>query len=158
MGFTMGQDALKADSCKVTKHEKTCIENQHVFIPIAFDTLGFLAPEAVDTQQSQHDNFMTSRSINVKIGVRKCKRWYWHDQELDNSWYRGHLYEMYALLNPHQRKELATKLTSQEQLAVLQDEYALVQVELKKSQKNASFWKSIIMIFVALVLVVSVMK
>ncbi|GJR16307.1 hypothetical protein Tco_0798959 [Tanacetum coccineum] len=77
--------------------------------------------------------------MTLKIGVRKCKRWYWHDPELDNSWYRGHLYEMYALLNPHQRKELATELTSQEQLAVLQDEYALVQVKLKKSQKNASF-------------------
>ncbi|GKD48808.1 hypothetical protein Tco_1277784 [Tanacetum coccineum] len=26
-GFTAGQAALKAASCKVTKHEKTCIEN-----------------------------------------------------------------------------------------------------------------------------------
>ncbi|GJZ54071.1 hypothetical protein Tco_0608956 [Tanacetum coccineum] len=47
-GFTVGQAALKAASCKVTKHEKTCIENQHVFIPFAFDTFGFLAPEAVE--------------------------------------------------------------------------------------------------------------
>nr|GEY62047.1 putative reverse transcriptase domain-containing protein [Tanacetum cinerariifolium] len=39
--------ALKAASCKVTKHEKACIENQHMFIPFAFDTFGFLAPEAV---------------------------------------------------------------------------------------------------------------
>ncbi|GJR10423.1 RNA-directed DNA polymerase, eukaryota, reverse transcriptase zinc-binding domain protein [Tanacetum coccineum] len=46
-GFTAGQAALKAASCKVTKHEKTCIENQHVFIPFAFDTFGFLAPEAL---------------------------------------------------------------------------------------------------------------
>ncbi|GJX33941.1 hypothetical protein Tco_0245498 [Tanacetum coccineum] len=29
-GFTMGQAALKDASCKVTKHEKACIENQHV--------------------------------------------------------------------------------------------------------------------------------
>ncbi|GJZ36388.1 hypothetical protein Tco_0582579 [Tanacetum coccineum] len=36
-----------AVSCKVTKHEKACIENQHVFIPFAFNTFGFLAPEAV---------------------------------------------------------------------------------------------------------------
>ncbi|KAL4589776.1 hypothetical protein LXL04_002686 [Taraxacum kok-saghyz] len=47
-GFTMGQAALKAASCKVMKHEKACIENQHVFIPFAFNTFGFLAPEAVD--------------------------------------------------------------------------------------------------------------
>nr|GEZ20429.1 putative reverse transcriptase domain-containing protein [Tanacetum cinerariifolium] len=40
--------ALKAASCKVTKHEKACIENQHVFIPFAFDTFGFLASEAVE--------------------------------------------------------------------------------------------------------------
>ncbi|GJR86611.1 phospholipase-like protein [Tanacetum coccineum] len=30
--FTAGWAALKAASCKVTKHEKACIENQHVFI------------------------------------------------------------------------------------------------------------------------------
>ncbi|GKD11573.1 hypothetical protein Tco_1195980 [Tanacetum coccineum] len=47
-GFTVGQAALKATSCKVAKHEKACIENQHVFIPFAFDTFGFLAPEAVE--------------------------------------------------------------------------------------------------------------
>nr|GEX05015.1 putative reverse transcriptase domain-containing protein [Tanacetum cinerariifolium] len=51
-GFTAGQAALKAASGKVTKHEKSCIENQHVFIPFAFDTFGFLAREAVDTQSS----------------------------------------------------------------------------------------------------------
>ncbi|GJY45182.1 hypothetical protein Tco_0433395 [Tanacetum coccineum] len=47
-GFTVGEAALKAASCKVTKHEKACFENQHVFIPFAFDTFGFLAPEAVE--------------------------------------------------------------------------------------------------------------
>ncbi|GJU68156.1 hypothetical protein Tco_1254415 [Tanacetum coccineum] len=41
-GFTAGQAALKAASYKVTKHAKACIENQHVFIPFAFDTFGFL--------------------------------------------------------------------------------------------------------------------
>ncbi|GKA89211.1 hypothetical protein Tco_0811023 [Tanacetum coccineum] len=47
-GFTAGQAALKAASYKVTKHEKACIENQHVIITFAFDTFGFLAPEAVE--------------------------------------------------------------------------------------------------------------
>ncbi|GJW04814.1 RNA-directed DNA polymerase, eukaryota [Tanacetum coccineum] len=45
-GFIAGQAALKAESSKVAKHEKACLENQHVFIPFAFDTFGFLAPEA----------------------------------------------------------------------------------------------------------------
>nr|GEX45251.1 auxilin-like protein [Tanacetum cinerariifolium] len=45
---TVGQTALKAASYKVTKHEKACIENQPVFVPFAFDTFGFLAPEAVE--------------------------------------------------------------------------------------------------------------
>ncbi|GJX09834.1 hypothetical protein Tco_0199693 [Tanacetum coccineum] len=44
--FVAGQAALKAESSKVAKHEKACLENQHVFIPFAFDTFGFLAPEA----------------------------------------------------------------------------------------------------------------
>nr|GEW36508.1 putative reverse transcriptase domain-containing protein [Tanacetum cinerariifolium] len=64
-GFTTGQAALKAVSCKMTKHEKLCIENQHLFIPFAFDTFGFLAPEAVEllnrVQRVTHINFMTPR-------------------------------------------------------------------------------------------------
>ncbi|GJZ26936.1 S-adenosylmethionine synthase 3 [Tanacetum coccineum] len=47
-GFTVGQTTLRAVSCKVTKHDKACIENQHAFIPFAFNTFGFLAPEAVE--------------------------------------------------------------------------------------------------------------
>nr|GEX05212.1 auxilin-like protein [Tanacetum cinerariifolium] len=47
-GFTVGEAALKSASSKVTKHEKACIGNQHVFIPFAFDTFCFLAPEAVE--------------------------------------------------------------------------------------------------------------
>ncbi|GJY80916.1 hypothetical protein Tco_0493667 [Tanacetum coccineum] len=65
--FTAGQAALKAS--KLTKHEKACIENQHVFIPFAFDTFGFLAPEAVEllsrVQRVMHSNVMTLRSTDV---------------------------------------------------------------------------------------------
>nr|GEV67833.1 putative reverse transcriptase domain-containing protein [Tanacetum cinerariifolium] len=68
-GFTAGQAALKAASGKVTKHEKACIENQHVFIPFAFDTFGFLALEAVEllsrVQRVMHNNVMTPRSTDV---------------------------------------------------------------------------------------------
>ncbi|GKD39487.1 hypothetical protein Tco_1259694 [Tanacetum coccineum] len=67
--FTVGQAALKATSCKVTKHEKACIENQHVFIPFAFDTFGFLAHETVElltrVQRVMNINVMTPRSTNV---------------------------------------------------------------------------------------------
>ncbi|KAJ0763899.1 putative exostosin [Helianthus annuus] len=61
--FTVGQAALKAASGKVIKHEKACLDNQHVFIPFAFDTFGFLTPEAVDllsrVQRVMHSNVMT---------------------------------------------------------------------------------------------------
>ncbi|GJW52225.1 putative reverse transcriptase domain-containing protein [Tanacetum coccineum] len=68
-GFTVGQAALKTASCNVTKHEKACIDNQHVFIPFFFDTFGFLAPEAVKLlnriQLVMNNNVMTSKSTNV---------------------------------------------------------------------------------------------
>ncbi|GKE23836.1 hypothetical protein Tco_1435348 [Tanacetum coccineum] len=67
-GFTVGQTALKVASCKMTKHEKSCIENQHVFVPFTFYTFGFLAPEAVEllnrVQRVMHSNVMTPRSTN----------------------------------------------------------------------------------------------
>nr|GEZ03947.1 putative reverse transcriptase domain-containing protein [Tanacetum cinerariifolium] len=67
--FTMGQAALKVASCKVTEHNKACIENQHVFIPFAFDTFGFLAPEGVEllnrVLRVLNRNVMTPRSTNV---------------------------------------------------------------------------------------------
>ncbi|MFS8020666.1 hypothetical protein Hanom_Chr16g01418311 [Helianthus anomalus] len=46
-GFVVGQAVLKAEASKVTKHEKACLENQHVFVPFAFDTFGGLAPDTV---------------------------------------------------------------------------------------------------------------
>nr|GEW27007.1 auxilin-like protein [Tanacetum cinerariifolium] len=68
-GFTAGQAALKAASGKVTKHEKACIENQHVFIPFAFNTFGFLAADAVEllsrVQRVMHINVITPRSTDV---------------------------------------------------------------------------------------------
>nr|GEZ29229.1 auxilin-like protein [Tanacetum cinerariifolium] len=68
-GFTAGQTALKAASCKVIKHEKACIKNQHVFIPFVFDTFGFFAPEAVKllsrVQRVMHSNVVTLRSTDV---------------------------------------------------------------------------------------------
>ncbi|GKG03972.1 hypothetical protein Tco_0314359, partial [Tanacetum coccineum] len=73
-------NALKAESSKVAKHEKTCLENQHVFIPFAFDTFGFLAPEAVEflnrVQRVVQSNFSTSKTQNfifsrIDFAIRK---------------------------------------------------------------------------------------
>ena len=67
--FTVGQTVLKVASNKVAKHEKPCSDNQHAFIPFAFDTFGFLAPEVVDflhrVQKVTHSNVMSPRSMNV---------------------------------------------------------------------------------------------
>ena len=46
--FMVGQTTLKAASSKVAKHEKACYDNQHAFIPFAFDTFGFLTSKVVD--------------------------------------------------------------------------------------------------------------
>jgi hypothetical protein len=51
MDFIARQAVLKAVSNKVVKHEKACSDNQHVFIPFAFDTFRFLAPVVVDLLQ-----------------------------------------------------------------------------------------------------------
>lgn len=41
--FTSEHATLKAASSKVAKHEKTCYDNQHIFIPFEFDI--FLLPD-----------------------------------------------------------------------------------------------------------------
>ncbi|KAK1422142.1 hypothetical protein QVD17_25051 [Tagetes erecta] len=67
-GFVAGQAALKAESAKVGKHEKACLENQHVFIPFAFDTFGFLAPKAVEflnrVKRVVHSNSSSAKTQN----------------------------------------------------------------------------------------------
>ncbi|GJV17473.1 hypothetical protein Tco_1362796 [Tanacetum coccineum] len=74
-GFVAGQAALKAESSKVAKHEKACFENQHVFIPFAFDTFGFLAPEAEEfltrVQRVVQSDFLTPKTQNF-IFSRIC--------------------------------------------------------------------------------------
>ncbi|MFS7995805.1 hypothetical protein Hanom_Chr12g01122391 [Helianthus anomalus] len=47
----------------VEKHVKACEDNQHAFVPLAFDTFGSLVPEAVRflsrVQRAVHNNFST---------------------------------------------------------------------------------------------------
>ncbi|MFS8027119.1 hypothetical protein Hanom_Chr16g01494901 [Helianthus anomalus] len=59
-----GQAVRKAESKKVDEHAKACVENQHVFVPFAFDTFGSLASEAIQfltrVQRVIHNNCSTS--------------------------------------------------------------------------------------------------
>jgi hypothetical protein len=65
----VGQAALKAALREVAKHERVCFDNQHSFIPFAFDTSAFLVLEGVDVfkrvQRVMHSNMMASRSLDV---------------------------------------------------------------------------------------------
>jgi hypothetical protein len=67
--FTMWQTTLKVASSKVAKHEKTCYNSQHAFIPFAFDIFGFLTPEVVSllqrVQKMINSNVMSFRTMNV---------------------------------------------------------------------------------------------
>jgi hypothetical protein len=49
--------------------EKTCSYNWHVFIPFAFDTIDFLAPEDVGLMQRiqkvMNNNVVSPRAMNV---------------------------------------------------------------------------------------------
>jgi hypothetical protein len=67
--FIAGQAAFKAASNKVVKYEKACSDNQHTFIPFAWDTFGFLTPDVVDllqrVQKIMHNNIVSPRSMNI---------------------------------------------------------------------------------------------
>jgi hypothetical protein len=67
--FTVGQTTINAASSKVVKHEKTYSNNQHAFIPFAFDTFGFLALETVSLlqriQNVMNNNIVFPKSMNI---------------------------------------------------------------------------------------------
>lgn len=64
----MGQDALKNASCKLEKHKKTFMENQHIFIFFSCDTFSFLAVGVIEllnwVQRLTHSNIMIPISMN----------------------------------------------------------------------------------------------
>ncbi|KAJ0606220.1 putative exostosin [Helianthus annuus] len=72
-GFVAGQGARKAESKKVDKHAKTCAENQHVFVPFAFDTFDSPAPEAIKfltrVQWVIHNNCSASGGRGFVFGI-----------------------------------------------------------------------------------------
>ncbi|MFS7963363.1 hypothetical protein Hanom_Chr08g00737181 [Helianthus anomalus] len=65
-GFVVGQAVLKAEASKVAKHEKACLENQHVFVPFAFDIFGGLAPDAV-RHLNRVQKVVNSNSSSLKV-------------------------------------------------------------------------------------------
>ena len=98
-------------------------------------------------------------NVNIQIaGVRKCNKFVWYDPELDNSWYRDHLYQMYGQLHPHEMQDIDNEIRSQELLMILQDDFASLQDDHRQSQKNAKFWKSTFMMLLALVFLVYVIN
>jgi hypothetical protein len=66
MDFTVGHAVLKAALNQVTKHKKTCSDNQYAIIHIVFDTFSFLTPEAVNilkkVQRIMHSKLVSPRS------------------------------------------------------------------------------------------------
>ncbi|GKE69677.1 hypothetical protein Tco_1527749 [Tanacetum coccineum] len=72
-----------------------------------------------------------ARRFGVCPNKYHCKRWNWCDLELEIKWYSDHLYEMHLLLNPSQREELENELTSREELAVLQVEFADIEGQMQ---------------------------
>lgn len=67
--FRVGPFALKVVTCKGTKHEKTCIDNQHAFVPFAFGTFGFFANEPMEllnqVQRVMHNFITNPRFMNI---------------------------------------------------------------------------------------------
>lgn len=68
-GFNKRHATLKTISCKVVKHEKACCNNQHTFIPFAYDTFNFRALEVVILLQRvrrlMHNHVVSHRAMYV---------------------------------------------------------------------------------------------
>lgn len=68
MGLVMRQIVLNVVSCKVTEHEKTCMDNQHVFVSSTFDFFDFLGPEELFLLSVMgNDNVMPPRFMIYQV-------------------------------------------------------------------------------------------
>lgn len=67
--YIVGKTTLKVVSYRVTKHKKSCMENQILFIPFMFDTFSFLTLDVVEMphifQWVMYWNVITLRSKDV---------------------------------------------------------------------------------------------
>ena len=53
---------------------------------------------------------------------KKYEIWLWFDPKIEHDWYRHQMNEMYALLTPNERHELANEMTREERLMEFHDE------------------------------------
>jgi hypothetical protein len=66
-GWTCNSQSRVKHSGKI--RDKTCYDNQHVFMPFVFDIFGFLTSDVVDilrrVQKVMHNNVMSHKFMNV---------------------------------------------------------------------------------------------
>ncbi|GKA95306.1 hypothetical protein Tco_0817344 [Tanacetum coccineum] len=74
-----------------------------------------------------------------KPGKKKCDTWDWYDLELESDWYRQNLYEIYVLLNPHQRRQLGNEMTRQQKIEVLEAQLAVKVDQVNSVSKSLTF-------------------
>ncbi|GJW02720.1 hypothetical protein Tco_1561576 [Tanacetum coccineum] len=82
----------------------------------------------------------------MKNRVKKCKKFYWKDLELESDWYRSHMREMYLILNPIERGDLETEIRSRDALATMEVEDALAIMEV--DEKKISFFKAVVFVLI----------
>ncbi|GKA31345.1 hypothetical protein Tco_0717650 [Tanacetum coccineum] len=50
----------------------------------------------------------------LRPGRKNSKTWIWFDPELEQDWYRYQLFDMYNLLNPHERHQHQAEMMCEE--------------------------------------------
>ncbi|GKD44998.1 DNA-(apurinic or apyrimidinic site) lyase 2 [Tanacetum coccineum] len=93
-----------------------------------------------------------------KPGKKKCGYCEWYDPEIDTDWYRMHLYEMFILLNPNQRRLLHNEISRQARIEELKGELYENGAQLRRCEASLTFWKSTFLAFVICVVLVFAMK
>ncbi|GKE54838.1 hypothetical protein Tco_1489994 [Tanacetum coccineum] len=93
----------------------------------------------------------------IKTSVKKRKRWYWKDLELESDCDRSHLREMYLILNPNERDALETEMRSRDELAIMEVEFVDYKLRWclrwrnsklirRKKKKMVSFLKAVVIV------------
>nr|GFB71275.1 hypothetical protein [Tanacetum cinerariifolium] len=79
----------------------------------------------------------TTKLLIVKIltGMPHCNSFYWIDPELPNEWYKSQLLELYLTLNQEQMVHFLGKLSTQERLEIIQDEFEVYQNKMETEIK-----------------------
>nr|GEX26196.1 DNA-(apurinic or apyrimidinic site) lyase 2 [Tanacetum cinerariifolium] len=70
---------------------------------------------------------------------KKCEVWDWYDLEIESDWYMMHLYEIYTILNPQQRRQLGQETSRQVKIEELEVELGDKNLQLQKSLASLTF-------------------